>query len=299
MRALSRRKLLGRGVLLAAGARQIATPAGYPIVDIHQHTPYSGRSAVQLVAHQRSLGIAKTVLLPAGRRYGLAAGVGGNQVAVGLAHQYPGEYYYFANELPDLPETQRVIEQHLNTGAIGIGEQKFPVDCDSKFIQRIAEIARHYEVPVLLHFEHGAYNFHLDRFYRVLEKFPQVNFIGHAQTWWGNIDRRHDQTVMYPKTKVTPGGITDRYLADYPNIYGDLSAGSGQNSMLRDEEHARDFLSRHQDKLLFGSDCSDPFGKGPKCIGSKTLATIRRLAPDQGVVKKILHDNAVRIMRIA
>jgi hypothetical protein len=32
---------------------------------------------------------------------------------------------------------------------------------------------------------------------------------------------------MYPKTPVTPGGITDRLLSDYPNMFGDMSAGSG------------------------------------------------------------------------
>jgi hypothetical protein len=55
----------------------------------------------------------------------------------------------------------------------------------------------------------------------MLERFPKVNFIGHAQTWWGNIDRNHQQAVMYPKGPVTPGGITDRLLADYPNAFGD------------------------------------------------------------------------------
>jgi predicted TIM-barrel fold metal-dependent hydrolase len=103
---------------------------------------------------------------------------------------------------------------------------------------------------------------------------------------------------MYPKTKVTPDGITDRYLSDYPNMYGDLSAGSGQNSMTRDEEHARGFLDRHQDKLLYGSDCSDAFGEGPECSGSGTLAIIRRLAPNEAAVKKIYHDNTRKIMRI-
>jgi hypothetical protein len=57
---------------------------------------------------------------------------------------------------------------------------------------------------------------------------------------------------------VTAGGLTDRYLADYPNMFGDLSAGSGLNALTRDEDFTRGFLERHQDKLLFGSDCSDP-----------------------------------------
>ena len=57
----------------------------------------------------------------------------------------------------------------------------------------------------------------------MLEKYPTVNFIGHAQTWWANIDKNHaDQSCLYPKDPVTAGGITDRLLSDYPNMYGDL-----------------------------------------------------------------------------
>jgi len=103
---------------------------------------------------------------------------------------------------------------------------------------------------------------------------------------------------MYPKTPVTRGGITDRLLSDFPNLYGDLSAGSGLNSMLRDEEHARQFLARHQDKLLFGSDCSDTAGQGDKCLGARILAAIRRLAPDQAAVRKILSGNASRLLKL-
>ena len=81
---------------------------------------------------------------------------------------------------------------------------------------------------------------------------------------------------------MTPGGLTDRYLSDYPNMYGDLSAGSGLNALTRDEDFTRDFLTRHQDKLVFGSDCSDAEGSGPKCQGAQTIAAIRRLAANQG-----------------
>ncbi len=294
---LTRRSFLAATAGLAASGSLFAED--YPVFDIHQHTPYSGRTADQLVAHQRIMGISRTVLLPAGRRYELDAGAGGNDVVWELKNRHPDQFVVFANELPDIPETRQVLEKYLKMGAIGIGEQKFPVDCDSKAIHLVADIAEEFDVPVLLHFEHEHYNFHIERFHKVLEAHPKVNFIGHAQTWWGNIDKNHDQTVMYPKTKVTPGGITDRYLSDYPNMYGDLSAGSGQNSLLRDEDQAREFLKRHQDKLVFGSDCSDPDGKGPKCIGANTLIAIRRLAPDETVIRKILHDNTARIMRIA
>src|SRR5260370_23003899 len=123
-------------------------------------------------------------------------------------------------------------------------------------MQSVAGIAAHHNVPVLMPFQHETYNLGFERFHKMLEKFPKVNFIGHAQTFWGNIDKNHQQPVMYPKGPVTPGGITDRLLSDYPNLYGDLSAGSGLNALLRDEDHARGFLNRHQDRLIYASACS-------------------------------------------
>jgi len=272
--------------------------ASEPIIDIHQHTNYSGRSNADLVAHQRKMGITRTVLLPAGSKYGLAAGAGGNDTVVELARQYPKEFVFFANELPDLPQTRAVLEKYLRMGAIGIGEQKFPVEADSGHIDLVADIAHYFGVPVLLHFEYGTYNLGFERFHKVLERFPQVNFIGHAQTWWGNIDKNLDPRAMYPKTRVTPGGLTDRWLADYPNMYGDMSAGSGLNALLRDEEHARAFLKRHQNKLLYGSDCNDRDGQGEKCSGSQQIAAIRRLAPDSQAIRKILYGNAARVLKM-
>jgi predicted TIM-barrel fold metal-dependent hydrolase len=290
-------RLSRRSFLAAAGGAALAQPAE-AILDIHQHTNYSGRTDEQLLQHQRRMGVTKTVLLPAGRKYGLAAGAGGNETVWRIAREHPGEYYFFANELPDIPETRAEIEKYLKLGAIGIGEQKFHVDCDSKPMQLIFDIAQEHGVPVLMHFQHETYNMGIERFHKMLEKYPKVNFIGHAQTWWGNIDRNHDQKVMYPKTPLTPGGITDRLLRDYPNMYGDLSAGSGLNAMLRDEEHARAFLTRHQDQLLYGSDCSDRAGEGETCSGSQQIATLRRLAPSPEALRKLLYGNAARVLGI-
>ncbi len=282
---------------LAAGAQTV--PATEPVIDIHQHTNYAGRSDAELLRHQRALGVTKTVLLPAGSRYGLAVQAGGNDSVVVLAHSNPGEFVFFANELPDIAETEPVIRKYLGMGAKGIGEQKFAVEADSKSIDLIAGIAREYSVPVLLHFEYEHYNLNFTRFHKVLERFPEVAFIGHAQTWWGNIDRNHTQSVMYPTGKVAAGGYTDGLLADYPNMYGDMSAGSGLNALLRDEEHARGFLLRHRTKLMFGTDCNDRDGGSEKCSGGKMLAAIRRLASDKTVERSILYDNAARLMKTA
>jgi len=309
---LSRRRFLAVTGTAALGsllhAQESSAYAG-PVIDVHQHTRYSGRTDARFLEHQKAMGIDITILLPSGRPVsrpsthegrsnGLAAQCGGNETVLELAGAHAKAYRFFANEVTDLPDARRELETYLKKGAIGIGEQKFNVACDSAALQALADLAKDYEVPLLMHFQHDTYNTGIERFHAVLKKHPKVTFIGHAQTWWGNIDKNHDQAVMYPTGKVTPGGITDRLLSDYPNMFGDLSAGSGLNSMLRDTDHARGFLKRHQDKLLYGSDCNDVFGRGPGCQGSRTLATVRELAPEAVVQKKILHDNARKIMRI-
>jgi predicted TIM-barrel fold metal-dependent hydrolase len=150
-----------------------------------------------------------------------------------------------------------------------------------------------------MHWQHKMYSYGFERFGTMLAKYPATTFIGHAQTWWANIDKNHnDQSVLYPKGKVTPGGLTDRYLSDYPNMYGDLSAGSGLNAFTRDEDHARQFIQRHQDKLLYGSDCNDLVGQGAKCSGAQMIVAIRRLSPNKDVERKLLYRNAKRVFGI-
>ena len=279
------------------------------IVDVHQHVHYSRRDNDSFVKHQDKMGISKTVLLPAGRvidrasthagkSNGLAAFIHGNAAAMQLVKAHPEKFVTFANEVPDVDGAVAEIEKYLNQGAIGIGELKFNLEVDSKPMREIFSLASDHEVPVLIHFQTGMYNHGLERFHKILEKYPKVTFIGHAQTWWGNIDKNHNQKVMYPKGKVTRGGISDRLLSDYENMYGDLSAGSGQNSLKRDEEHALGFVDRHQGKLLFGSDCSDKVGEGAGCIGAGTLALLKKLAPDLDAWRKIVHGNATRIMKL-
>lgn len=299
--------LLGLAVQDGAASAQQAPE---PIIDIHQHVGYSGRPDDVLLTHQRTMGISVTILLPAGRSVntasthegvanGLQAQALGNEACYRFARAHPKEFRFAANEVPDIDGATKEIERYLKRGALLVAEQKFGVECDSPEMHKIYQLAQTRGVPVLMHWQHQMYNYGFERFHKVLEKYPRVTFLGHAQTWWANIDKNHtDQTVLYPKTPVTPGGLTDRYLSDYPNMYGDLSAGSGQNALTRDEDFARDFITRHQNKLVYGSDCSDHEGSGPKCIGAETIAIIRRLAASKEIERKLLYGNAKKLFRL-
>ncbi|MHA3771196.1 amidohydrolase family protein [Verrucomicrobiota bacterium sgz303538] len=299
MPPVSRREFLVTAASAAVSLAVAQDTTAEPVIDIHQHTDYSGRTDEQLIAHQRKMGVTHTILLPAGRFFGLEASCSGNDRVMEVTKRLPREYSFFSNEVPYLSEARDEIRRVLQSGAIGIGEQKFMLDADSRAVAMVAEIAQEFGVPVLLHFQYNRYNTSYERFPRILEKFPKVNFIGHAQTFWANIDAKADQMALYPKGPVTPGGLTDKFLADYPNFYGDLSAGSGLNAFLRDEEHARGFIERHQDKLMYGSDCNDAVGEGEKCSGSQMLSAVRRLSSSKAVERKLLFENAKRVLKLA
>jgi len=316
----SRREFLAGTSILLIGANLKLKAAGMPwvpqlksepIIDIHQHIHYHERTDEQLLAHQKGMGITTTILLPSGRPVnsasthegisnGLQAETGGNAECYLFARQHRKEFLFGANEVPDQRDAIPEIEKYLKLGAVVIGELKFGVECDSPEMQRIYQLAQTYNVPVLMHWQYKMYNYGFERFYKMLEKYPKVNFIGHAQTWWANIDKNHnDQSVLYPKGRVTPGGITDRYLSEYPNMYADLSAGSGLNALTRDEDHAKQFLNRHQDKLVYGSDCEDPSGLASSgCSGGLDIAEIRKLAPSKKIERKLLYENAKKLFRL-
>jgi predicted TIM-barrel fold metal-dependent hydrolase len=307
---LSRREFLSVAAITALGATANAAARDEPVIDIHQHLGYSGRPDDVLVRHQVAMGITTTILLPAGRSVstpsthdgvsnGLQAQCLGNEACRQFARTHSRQFRFGANEVPDVAGATREIERYLKRGGVMIAEQKFGVECDSKEMQAIYSLAAEHRVPVLMHWQFEMYNYGFERFHTMLAKYPTVNFLGHAQTWWANVDGRNtDQRVMYPKGPVTRGGLSDKYLSDFPNMFGDLSAGSGLNALTRDEDFARDFIARHQDKLIYGSDCSDHIGSGAACQGAQTIAVIRRLSSSKTVERKLLFDNAKRLFRL-
>lgn len=119
--------------------------------------------------------------------------------------------------------------------------------------------------------------------------------------WWAHISGvvPPPEETLYPKGPVAPGGFAVRLLSDYPNMYADLSAGSGYGALSRDKGFSREFLSRFHDKLLFATDCPCRDGRGtgyePGCFGQKLLTLLNRLLPDAEMREDILHRNAARL----
>lgn len=112
--------------------------------------------------------------------------------------------------MSDLPETREVIEKHLKLGASGIGEQESPVECDSLPMQLVYSIGRELDVPVLPHL---TIDTGIERCHTMLEKFPDVNFTGHAQTGgttWTQVTTRLGCALGRPSLRAT--SLTGRFL---------------------------------------------------------------------------------------
>jgi hypothetical protein len=131
--------------------------------------------------------------------------------------------------------------------------------------------------------------------------------------FWAHISAYVPTDRGYPKGVTKPGGLTDRWLADFPNFYTDMSANSGRNALSRDPEFSQGFITRHKSKLIFGSDCSCTDGKGAgvsqnnnpeaarlagKCVAREPLGLLKRLASPENF-RQVTWDNGIRRFKIS
>lgn len=310
-----------RRQFLQAGAATIALPSlptsslqaqenewGGPILDIHHHY----RNPVEAnLAHMDGAGITRSLLLTDARL---------DAVAAQLMADVPDRFVRFTSANVARQDRFEAALQQLRTalesGSIGLGEMKSQVDLDSPEMRAVYDLATEFNVPVLLHFQEvtqqlssGTFNMGYERFPEILSEYSGTTFIGHADNFWANISTEVPTDTAYPEGPVSPGGLTDRMLSEFPNLYGDLAATSGRNALARDPEFARGFLDRHQDKLMFGSDCFCADGRGTgqtnplpliagKCVARETLTALKELT-SPAVFRKITWENGVRLFGIA
>ena len=254
-----------RTVLASLGAMVAASPLraqdapkwGSPVIDMHFHM----RATPELnIAHQQGAGVTAANLLA---RRDTAS-------AVALQAEKPVMFpCWFGAADVTKPDAEQLLTQAVKSGAKGFGELKFPVAADGPEMRRVYDLAAELNVPVLIHFQEvgqpaapGGYNTGIKRFGAILKAYPKTKFIGHADAFWANISADYHEQEAYPTGPIVPGGVSDKLLADYPNLFADTSANSANNALSRDPAFTADFLRRHQDKLHFGSDCNCEDGKG-------------------------------------
>ena len=292
-------------VLPALARQDSAHEWGSPVFDLHFHLrPQPARN----LAHLDGAGVTKANLLT---RAGALDQVKAAQAAA------PGRFTWFNSYDVTKPDAEQVLTQAVKSGAQGFGEMKFHVAADGPELRRMYALAADLRVPILIHFQEvdhtpneGTWSTGFAKtFGSILKAYPKTTFIGHADAFWANVSADYHDEAVYPAGPVKRGGVTDKWLGDYPNLFADMSAVSGNNAMARDAAFTADFLKRHQDKLLFGSDCSCGDGHGAgynnpaapqmagKCVARETLGVIKR-STSPAIFHKIAWGNAHGLLRI-
>jgi predicted TIM-barrel fold metal-dependent hydrolase len=280
---------------------------GGPVLDLHFHMR---RTPEQNVAHLDGCGVSNANLL--------TSAAAADRVR-DIQTQFPGRFIWFASADITKPEAEQQLTAAVKAGAGGFGEIKFHVAADGPELRRMYSLAADLDVPILVHFQEvphtpteGVFSTGFRNFEAVLKAYPKTRFFGHADAFWANISAGYANDVAYPDGPIKPGGITDKLLGDYPNLYGDLSANSGNNALSRDPAFTVEFLKRHRNKLMFGSDCSCTDGKGAgisqagnpaaarlagKCVARETLTVLKRSTTPE-MFRQITWDNVHKNLRL-
>lgn len=189
-----------------------------------------------------------------------------------------------------------MLKRYVAAGARGLGEHKCGGAIDDPRNLDVFRACSELRLPVLLHMDtiRNIDQPGLPGLERALAAAPQANFIGHATSFWSSISGVTAESDFkgYPKGPVKPGGALDRLMDRYPNLYGDLSAGSGLNAIRRDPQFGREFLIRRADRLLFGTD----YLSDGQEVGQ--FEFLDELDLPAEVQNKIYRENARRILGI-
>ena len=189
-----------------------------------------------------------------------------------------------------------MLRRWQDAGAKGFGEHKPGVPIDDPRSMEIYAVCGELKLPVLFHLdsERNTDKPGLPGLEQVLVKFPDTVMIGHGPGWWASIAGETTAADLggYPVGRIPPGGAMDRLMDKYPNLYGDLSAGSGAGALSRDPEFSKAFLVRRADRLMFGTDYLSPGQGVPQ------LTLFEKFDLPAEVRAKVFRENAVRVLRL-
>lgn len=292
------------------------------IIDSHQHVFWHHRNDAELVADMDQQGIDLAWLLtweipPDHEDHGyhrvlnpLHRRPDGSHEGIPLSdllltqQRYPGRFlvgycpYPLAGNAPGLFEAA----YHIHKVRI-CGEWKFRVLFDDPRCINLYRKAGELNCPVVLHLDipymfndkgesvyiPSWYGGTVDNLARALEACPDTNFIGHAPGFWREISGGAAQEPIGSKRgKVAPGGRIAQMFRKYPNLYADLSAGSGLGALQRDPAHAVEFMTEFADRLLFGRDY----------YGSEHQDFLKTLNLPTSVLDQILFKNARKLIHM-
>lgn len=290
------------------------------IVDTHQHVNWHQRDVSGLIADMDDHGIEYAWLLSwltepddpvphTGALNPINVRLDGTQEGITLSdivtakEKYPERFVvgYCPNPRWRMAPVYLRNAHHMY-GAQVCGEWKFRMLFDDPRCLEIFHVAGELKMPVVLHldvpylknaegkpeYQPNWYGGTVENLERALQACPETTFIGHAPGFWREISAgAADDPETYPAGEVKMTGQLYRLFDTYPNLYADLSAGSGLTALKRAPEHAVEFATRYSERLLFARDYYE-----------QRLHTFLKTLPlPEEVFENIYHRNAERLVK--
>jgi len=249
------------------------------LIDVHTHCtrrrndaphPVGDRyaCAADLLRVMNRTGVDKAVILPMSRAW-WADPISPVADALESWRAFPDRFIPFCNFFPNMvmsgPRTdfRHLLRYFKERGCRGVGEYTIRLPFDDPHNMNVFAQVEEVRLPLTFHIApamkdpfYGCYDdIGLPRLEKVLKTFPKLILLGHSQPFWAEIstDVTPKNRNGRPPGKVTPGRVVE-LMRKYPNLHGDLSAGSGHNALSRDPEFGYRFMEEFQDRLHFGTD---------------------------------------------
>lgn len=286
------------------------------VIDVHNHPFWYGYNTKRFIDDMDKNGIDKTVLLtwvsPVDEydpKYNpVLPDVGENEGPISfksvleMVKQEPDRFIPAYCPDPRKPEAIDKLMYAVDTYGVKIcGELKMRMCYDNLDAISMFRACGEKDLPVLVHLDdewpvykkyprpNYWYGGGIDALERVLQKCPDTKIIGHAPGFWSYISGEEDEFIPpYQDGVVKPGGKLVEMLRKYPNLYCDMSAGSGWKALSRDMAFTEDFLTEFQDRVCFGRDCFEVWH----------LDLMKSLKLDEKIKDKIYYKNASKLLKI-
>ncbi len=286
-------------------------------IDIHAHAyrrsgpPRNGKQQFstpeQLIERYDEIGIERSVLLPlVSPEVYLPQS---NEDILEMVDNFDGRFIPFCNIDPraltnsvDAPLGD-LLRYYRDQGCKGIGEVMPNMPFLHPMVQNLFKHVQDVEFPLTFDISSqigGTYGLYddvgLPQLESCLKRFPKLIILGHGPAFWAEIGQLETPAdrASYPGYPIGQEGVVPKLFRRYPNLYGDLSAGSGYNALARDLDYAVQFLNEFQDRLLFGTDICAPDQPTPLVTLLLELNAAEKISKE--VLNKIARENAIQLL---
>lgn len=291
-------------------------------IDIHAHAvPFPAltpkcpgcanfSSAEEVLGVYDRLGVEKGVLLPLVSPDGIVSPMTAETTKL-LCDKYPERFLWFANVDPRAAGNhpgaplERLIGHYKELGAKGIGEITAGLYLDDPRLENLFACCGALDMPVTIHISIAPDSYGvadalgLPRLEKILKKFPNTKILGHSQVFWSEISADNNEEIRntYPSGKVREGRVA-QLMRQYPNLYCDLSAGSGANAFMRDPDYAARFIAEFSDRILYGIDLVSKDSRFPFdfCAFLDKMLDDGAISPEN--YRKIFRENAEKLLKL-